>query len=268
MIRLYRSLIYLICFIFFSGCQEILYSDLAESDANEMVAVLSAAGVEASRSRDKDGVYSISVEKSSIAAAVVVLREVGLPRQRFDSIGDIFPANGIVGTPFEQHARFTHALNQELSRNITELDKVSRARVSVNLPTPSRYERETPVASASVTLHYEEGFDTAAALPKIKQIVSHSAPNLPYENVAVSLFQSPALSLRDTAKLAKESSVQPTNELNLLQFGGNISPVLILLVLISMTTSVLGTLLLRRRSAAPSTVKAVKASFDPTGRAK
>jgi type III secretion protein J len=177
-----------VCCLALTGCKEILFSNLDETEANEMVAILAAAGIHASRDRDKDNIYAISVTEDDIPVATTLLRNEGYPKQKFESLGDVFSAEGIVGTPFEQQARYIHAMNQELSMTISSIAGVKSARVFVTAPVKDRYERAAVPASASVMINYEPGFDAEAYVAKIKVLVAHSLPNLEYDNVAVALF--------------------------------------------------------------------------------
>lgn len=186
----------LIAVLVVSGCKEVLFSNLDETEANEMVAVLAAAGLPASRSRDKDNVYELLVHKEHVAAATTLLRKDGFPRPKFQTLGDVFSADGIVGTPFEQHARYIFAMNEELSHTISSISGVQSARVFVTSPPKDRYARTPPVASASVTINYENGFDMRREVSKIKTIVAHSVPNLNYDKVAVALFAAHGPSVR------------------------------------------------------------------------
>lgn len=88
------------------ACKEDLYSGLDEREVNEMVAVLAAAGIEPSRKRDKDGAYALRVESADVPGAITILREAGYPGESFQTLGDVFSAEGVFGTPFEQHARY------------------------------------------------------------------------------------------------------------------------------------------------------------------
>jgi type III secretion protein J len=171
-----------------SGCKEVLYSGLTENEANEMVAILAASGVETSRSRDKKGIYELSVAGEDVAAAVVILGERGYPKQQFESLGEVFSADGIIGTPFEQNARFIHAMNEELSQTISSIAGIRDARVLITAPSKGRYDKTAPPASASVTIQHEDWFDPAQSSSKIKQIVAYSVANLDYDNVAVLAF--------------------------------------------------------------------------------
>lgn len=170
------------------ACKEDVYSGLEEREVNEMVAVLSAADIAPSRERDKDGLYALQVEAADVAAAITVLRSAGYPNETFQDLGEVFGAEGVFGTPFEQHARYLHAMNQELSATISAIDGIRSAKVLVTAPARERFDREAPPASAAVTIHHEPGRDMREHLSDIKMIVAHALPNLDYDEVAVALF--------------------------------------------------------------------------------
>jgi type III secretion protein J len=194
-----RLAVLLIVALGVSGCKEVLYSGLTENEANEMVAILTASGVEASRNRDKKGIYELSVAGSDIAASVEILGERGYPKQQFESLGEVFSADGIIGTPFEQNARFIHAMNEELSHTISSITGIREARVLITSPTKGRYDRTAPPASASVTIQHEEWFNAVENSTKIKQIVAYSVANLDYDNVAVLAFPVGSPAINDPA---------------------------------------------------------------------
>ncbi len=181
-----------------AGCKEVLYSELTETDANAMVAHLDAAGISASRKADKDGIYAILVQSADIPGAITVLNNEGLPRKSFQSIGTIFNAEGIVGTPFEERARFIYAMNEELSRTLSAIHGVTTARVHIMLPETQRFAQDAPISRASVAIHYEDGFAAQQHVPTIKTLVSHSVQNLEYDNVAVALFAAETLQVSRT----------------------------------------------------------------------
>lgn len=190
------------------GCKEVLYSSLAEREANEMVALLAASGIHSTRERDKKGIYTISVESIDIPAAVMLLKAANLPSEKFLDFGDIFSAEGIVSTPFEQQALYIHALNQELSHTLTDLRDIRTARVLITSPPQGRYDRDPPRATASVTLEHEEGANLTARVGVIKSIVAHAVPNLDYDDVVVALFQADGPTLRPMAGMGAERTVQ------------------------------------------------------------
>ena len=197
--KIQKGLLIGACSFALAGCKEVLFSNLAETEANEMVAILAAAEIPASRDRDKDNIYSVLVSESNIPVATTLLRNEGYPKQKFESLGEVFSAEGIVGTPFEQQARYIHAMNQELSKTISSIEGVKSARVFVTAPAKDRYQKAPPPASASVMINYEAGFDAEAYVTKIKVLVAHSLPNLEYDSVAVALFKAsgPTIQLRE-----------------------------------------------------------------------
>jgi type III secretion protein J len=207
------------------GCKEVLYSNLGETEVNEMVAILQAADVSSDRTVDKDGNYSLLVEKYNIGPSVVLLRGEGLPRKKFNSLGDVFSDEGIVGTPFEERARFMYALHQELSETISSIDGVRDARVHVVLPETQRFDREQKQASAAVAIHHFADFDAHALVPTIKTLLEHSVPDLAYENVSVALFSSGGARLMVTPVSPGGTSAasQDRFEFPVLRFGSDIS---------------------------------------------
>ena len=189
------------------GCKEVLYSTLTENEANEMVAILDASGITAKRERDKDGNYALNVEGEVVADAVTILRNAGYPRQRFKSLGDVFANEGLVGTPFEERARFMFALNEELSRTISEIDGIRSARVQVMIPAPDKYASVASPATASVALLFEPGYDLSPLVPNIKSLVAHAVPDLDYDDVAVAMFPVDVMMLT-TAPAATEPAAK------------------------------------------------------------
>ena len=55
-------------------------------------------------------------------------------RNDFQSLGEIFPGDGLIVSPYEQRVRTMHALNQEIARSLTTITGVRNARVHVVLP--------------------------------------------------------------------------------------------------------------------------------------
>lgn len=192
----YIKLATLGAFLILAGCKEALYTQLHEVEVNQMVAVLQAAEMSVSRRIDGDGFYSLMVEGDQVGPAVLLLQKEGLPRQKFSTLGEIFPDDGIVGTPFQERARFMHALNQELSETISHIEGVREARVHVVLPEPERFDREAKPASTAVAVYHHADFDAAKIVPTIKTLVAHSVPELVYEQVSVSLFEAPGAQLQ------------------------------------------------------------------------
>lgn len=174
-----------------AGCQEVLYSELTEADANEMVALLVLSGIPASRERDKSLAYSVLVDEADVAVAVTVLRNSGLPREKFSSLGEVFGDTGVVGTPFEERIRFAYATNEELSHTITQIKGIESARVHVVIPAEERFGKTVEPARASVAIFHDRSFQPTDYTSKIKTLVAFAVPGLDVENVSTAFFFAP-----------------------------------------------------------------------------
>lgn len=173
-----------------SACKEPLYTGLNERDANMMIMILDKHQVAATRQKDADGKYSLNVEASLTAKAVRALAAEGYPKKEYQSLGDIFNNEGLVKTPFEQRARFIHAINQELSHSLSDIDGIVKARVHVMIPETTRFGEERQEPSAAVFIMHDRNKELDVLTPKIKQLVAHSVAGVKYENVSVVLMPS------------------------------------------------------------------------------
>lgn len=219
------------CFLILSGCKEVLFSNLDQVEVNQMVTVLQAAGLPSSRNQAADGTYELLVDSSQIGVAVLLLQEEGLPRANYLDLGEVFADTGIVGTPFEERARFMHALNQEFSQTISEIDGVQSARVHVVLPQAERFDRSEQEASAVVAIYHQSEFDALTIVPTVKTMMAHGVPDLNYDNVAVSLFPigGATLQVRQNSGIISSVEASPVTEANLslpMERGGNLATLL------------------------------------------
>jgi len=92
------------------GSRVELFSSASEGEANEVLSVLLDAGIEASKASTKTGI-AVSVDNQDVARALDILRTRGLPRDRFDGMGQIFRKEGLVSSPLEERARYVYALS-------------------------------------------------------------------------------------------------------------------------------------------------------------
>lgn len=171
-----------------SGCKTDLYAGLSQRDANEMAAALVQAGIPAERRAVKAGEFTIRVDEAHFGQAMQVLETRGLPREQFKEFGQIFSGDSFIPTPTEERARLIYARNQELSRTVSEIEGVIRARVHLVLPERDPLAREVRPASASVAIHYAPNTDVEGLAPKIKLLIANSVEGLAYERVSVAFF--------------------------------------------------------------------------------
>lgn len=176
-----------------AACSEqALYSDLSEQEANEMISELSLAGISAGKQQLKGNRFSVSTAPDNFARAVQLLKSRGLPRQRYDTLGEVFAKEGFVSSPLEERARLNHALSQEIASTLSSIDGVILARVHLAVPPKNDIDDSREPASASVFVKHRAGVDLMGSVAQIKALVVNGIENLPYENVTVALFESDA----------------------------------------------------------------------------
>jgi type III secretion protein J len=172
-----------------AGCNETeLYSKLTERQANEMVAALQSAGIVSDkRSRDSTS-WSVEVARGDFARAVDTLRAAGLPREEFESLGQVFRKEGFVSSQLEERARLIYGLSQELSNTLSTIDGVVVARVHLAVPERDPLADKPRPAAASVMIKHRPGVDMSRHIGQIKALVVNSVEGLSYDNVTVTLF--------------------------------------------------------------------------------
>jgi type III secretion protein J len=162
-----------------------LYSSLSEAQANDMVAVLLDAGIEAQKNPAEKELWQVSVSQNQFARAVEVLKSNGFPRKDYDTLGSIFKKEGFASSPLEERARLNYGMSQELSHSIRDIDGVIEARVHLTMPEPDPLSKEVKPASASVFVKYRPGFNLQSETGAIKSLVTNAVEGLTYDRVSV-----------------------------------------------------------------------------------
>jgi type III secretion protein J len=184
-----RLAVILLCLLL-SACQVEIYGGLSQREANEMVAVLARADIEASREETEPGIFRVMVPDSDLARAVEALERVGLPAERFQSLGEIFPGDGLIVSPYEQRVRTMHALNQEIARSLTTITGVRNARVHIVLPDLDLRGQPINPPSAAILIHHAAGLDTEALATRVRMLVANAVQGMNFRDVSVSFFTS------------------------------------------------------------------------------
>jgi type III secretion protein J len=179
-----------LCMVLFvlAGCKTELYTKISEPEANEMVAVLAASGMRSTKLSPDTKTWTVLVEESDIPKALEALRAQGLPRDRTQSLGDVFKKEGLVSTPSEERIRFIYAMSQELSRTLSQIDGVITARVHVVVPSNDPLVEKLTPSSASVFIKHRPTLNIQVITPAIKMLVQRSIEGLAYDNVSVLFF--------------------------------------------------------------------------------
>lgn len=169
-----------------AGCgEEVLYDDLMQREANQLITALRQSGIGARRTGLGEGVFSVVVAPGDFTEAIRLLEQRGLPRRRFQRVGDVFAADGLMSTPLEERTRLAFALSEELARSLSAIDGVLDAHVHLTLPEDRPLAEKDLPAKASVLLTHAPDFAIDGILPDVKFLVAKGVPELSYRNVSV-----------------------------------------------------------------------------------
>lgn len=182
------SVLVLLCLL--CGCQVTLYSGLSEQEANEMLVTLSLNGVSAAKSSAGKGLWNLSVDERYLPRSLDILSSNGLPRQIYQTMGDVFKKDSMVSTPTEEKARLVYAISQELAGTIANIDGVLAARVHLVLPELDNFGNKISPSTASVFIKHRSDVDLTPQVSPIKRLVENSVRDLKYESISVLLFPS------------------------------------------------------------------------------
>ena len=160
---------------------------MPEPEANEVLAALQIAGIPAQKIAGKEGMVGVTIDADQVGRAVTLLREKGLPRERFAGMGQVFKKEGLISSPLEERARYLYALSQELGATLTQIDGVIVARVHVVLPERGVSGEMGIPSSAAVFIKHQDGYNLDTVLPQVRRLVTNSIPGLTPEKVSIVL---------------------------------------------------------------------------------
>jgi type III secretion protein J len=176
--------------VLLSSCAKVpLYSTLTEEEANEIMAHLMAKNIACTKLAGKEEAWILQVSPDDFPLAMQSLASVGLPKEKFQKMGDIFQKSGLISSPTEERIRFINALSQEISSTLMKIDGVLSARVHVALPNNDPLSDKTTPPSAAIFIKYRAGYDIESATPDLKNLVTKSIEGLTFENVELVMSQ-------------------------------------------------------------------------------
>ncbi|MCK5893914.1 MAG: type III secretion inner membrane ring lipoprotein SctJ [Endozoicomonadaceae bacterium] len=198
----------LVCLAFMlllSGCETQLYTGLSEREGNDMLALLLEGGISARKELDKDKKLLLFVRESEVARSIRMLRNSGYPKDRFSSVKDIFPKDGLISSPTEERARYTYVMSQELAATLSMIDGILTARVHVVLPQDTTgIQEDAYPSSASIFLKYTPELELNGLVSKVKTMTSNSIEGLTLDKINVSLFPAARIQARPNGIMNKE----------------------------------------------------------------
>jgi type III secretion protein J len=167
------------------GARVDLMGAVPEDEANEVLSALLKADIPAEKIAGKEGMVGVRVDAGQVGRALEVMRENGLPRERFAGMGQVFKKEGLISSPLEERARYIYALSQELSNTLSKIDGVLAARVHVVLPERGAAGENGVPSTSAVFIKHQEGYNLEIIQPQIRRLVTNSIPGLTADRVSV-----------------------------------------------------------------------------------
>ena len=161
----------------------LLYGELPVDDSGAIVTRLESMGIPYRLSANGTQVF---VPDDQVSRLRLSLAEQGLPSG--GSVGyEIFDETDNLGTTrFVQNVNLVRALEGELARTITELNRVQAARVHLVLPRRELFQRQDTRPTASVFLRLSGAIQPGhSQILAIQHLVAAAVPGLAPEHVAI-----------------------------------------------------------------------------------
>ena len=161
---------------------QLLYANLSEKDAAAIVDNLSTQKIPYELSNQGK---TIRVPANQVHEIRLKMASEGLPEG--SEVGlEIFDKTSLGMTDFIQKLNFQRALQGELSRTISTLEAIDRARVHLVIPKQTLFLREKPKGKASVTIKTKAGKSlNEKQVQGIVHLISASVEGITADNVAV-----------------------------------------------------------------------------------
>ncbi|MEN1928791.1 hypothetical protein WCE34_04700 [Luteimonas sp. MJ204] len=172
-----------------------LYSQLDEGQANQIMGVLIAAGIDADKNPSPSKVgWEVRVAPSDFPYAMQLLGAHGLPRAQFANTCDVFKKEGFASSSTEERGREQCSLQQELADTLSRFPGVVDARVHVTLAERDPLGGSSQDSSASVAIFEQAGTSARDREADIKLLIKDAVPGLiDINKVTVKFAEAPPL---------------------------------------------------------------------------
>jgi len=187
---------------------QVLFSNLSQEDAGEMVAKLKEKKIPFELS---PGGTSILVPKEKVYDVRLTLTAEGLPKG--GGVGfEVFDRTSLGTTDFVQKLNYQRAMQGELARTIKQIKEVEQARVHIVTPKESLFVEEQKKSTASVFLKTRAGLSLSASqVEGIVHLVASAIEGLDPSHITVVDTSGRILSKRNDSSLIGQMT---TNQLD------------------------------------------------------
>lgn len=162
---------------------QVLFNNLQAKESSEIVAVLQQSDVEY---KVDHSTGAIMVPASKVQMLRMKMAAEGLPRSVSPGMEMLSQDQGFGTSQFIERARYQHAMEEELSRSISEIYNVRSARVHLAMPKQSVFVRERKPPSASVVVNLYSGRNLEPGqVAAVTHMVASSVPNMSNKDVTI-----------------------------------------------------------------------------------
>jgi len=162
--------------------KEILFSGLEGQDAAKIVEKLKEKKIPYEL---KDGGATVMVDQSTVYETRLALASEGLPENSYVGY-ELFDKTNLGMSEFVQKLNHKRALEGELTRTITSLEEVKKARVHIVIPEKTLFAKDQKEPTASVTLHLKSGRSLSkVSIEGIQNLLAASVEGMTIEHVTV-----------------------------------------------------------------------------------
>lgn len=185
----YRARLLVGCLLFLtSACEVPVASNLAESDANQVVVALTSQNIVSTKARDpqNEGQFQVSVPESDVPLAIGALHSAGLPLEARPGVLQALGEGGLVASRKSEEARLVAGIAGDLETSLRAVDGILAARVHLAVPPddPFSVNDEPLPASASVLLRHR-GNTPPLGERDVQRLVAGALTGLSPDRVAV-----------------------------------------------------------------------------------
>ena len=125
------KLLFLLLLLCLCACREVIVHDLSETEANKMMTRLLASELDASKEKQADGKWALSLPKEQASAAIRFLSDHRMLKEESVTLSQ---KAGLMVSKEEQRFRYERALSHEIETTLANMSGVLQARVHLNLP--------------------------------------------------------------------------------------------------------------------------------------
>lgn len=174
--------------LFLVGCDEVLYEQLPQQEANEMLALLLGNEIQAYKTIESSGSVTLHVEAGQFSRAIQILHQHGYPKSRQMTFDQLFPSGQLVTSPSQEQAKLIFFKEQQLENMFDQIDGVITSRVSIAVCSPEQGCKKDTPPTASIFIKHSPEINMVQYQGQIRSLVQHSIQHIDYQDISVVLF--------------------------------------------------------------------------------